>query len=1024
MLLLIKGARAPLLQFALLVPMMLPAACATDDASDDGTTSATGSATTGGESGLGTTGGGVGSSSDGADSSGGPSGPPAPDDTPPCDANLVGTAIPAAAYVSIVSNFSHSLPTEHLTGICPGLETIAGGTLEVRMYRPGLGIGLAWPEAAVPLVVHHHAGGRTYTDYDAIGNRLAELGYVVLSVRASASSTADGRKEAVACAMSWLASPDSQGGVGGAGLSDGDGGDTRLRCDAIMMGHSQGARAAARFVEDREDEQFSLYWFGFEPAALVGFAPVSTIEEVMTQEPWVPTLAFGAGFDGNAGNPVAFYDRNPPEEARLGVGGPGANEAPARELIWVQSASHFDFAGANPSLNAGIAAVVEYLPRFLQWQVQNDNEADNRRVLHFQTFPESLNNPSHHAGVDSYGDPGFRPCSAGNATGCNATVGCVWDTGSCTELDCNDTDHADPSDCEATVGCVDWDGGCVDRPALYGAYTVDTTAGAQVQAVEYFPSTGQATLGGSLSAVGQVSTGDVLADFMSDFTGTTSGHETEAMLVTWGPNAPSTPAGSVSLAEVNAAEVVGGASHLSFRIGNLATISDCGSTPTPASTEPLTIGVRLRSQDQENAVPTYFDTPLIPAQRSHTQFGSFCVEQTMTTVRIPMSAFCNDEALDPGQALDTSKIDQIDFFFDDHGIDRNVIIDTIEFTGHNLDYTDINGGLNICGLGSGAFACPATSTLAAAQTSCSGEPISGACPSADVVSTSVAIPESHDGTNPFDGWLVHAHPGVIADINNLSTSDLEFVQERCIRACESHWGDDPFVDANCDATGAFGTPYLVSTDSVGTWQAIPEAQLDGSDLFAGQSLAGSLHHDACLEFDEPDICRSTPARVTPAREPLGRGQEWEMTVTGSTWADSPAAAAEVDADMVGTIGYTHCTEGDGADCAFYIGSLHLELTEDLDLDLDCGAGTESHSITALDFDLVQPAMGIAEATTSYKAFPPRALIVEATGTADGLPIYTRGPIELPIFYQAGQGWALLQGAGGAYSSSTSRAAPG
>lgn len=47
-------------------------------------------------------------------------------------------------------------------------------------------------------------------------------------------------------------------------------------------------------------------------------------------------------------------------------------------------------------------------------------------------------------------------------------------------------------------------------------------------------------------------------------------------------------------------------------------------------------------------------------------------------------------------------------------------------------------------------------------------------------------------------------------------------------------------------------------------------------------------------------------------------------------------------------------------------------------------------------------------------FPPRGVVVEATGIVDGFPIYSRAPIESPIFYQAGVGWILLQGTGGSY----------
>ena len=101
-------------------------------------------------------------------------------------------------------------------------------------------------------------------------------------------------------------------------------------------------------------------------------------------------------------------------------------------------------------------------------------------------------------------------------------------------------------------------------------------------------------------------------------------------------------------------------------------------------------------------------------------------------------------------------------------------------------------------------------------------------------------------------------------------------------------------------------------------------------------------------------------------------------------------------------------------CPFYVGSMHLAPTETLTLPLSCNGMMEEHEITALSIDLVQPAMGIGEDGTSWKAFPPRALVVEATGEVDELPIYVRGPIELPIYYRAGEGWTLLVGEGGSY----------
>jgi hypothetical protein len=383
----------------------------------------------------------------------------------------------------------------------------------------------------------------------------------------------------------------------------------------------------------------------------------------------VPLLLFGAGFDGDTGAPVTVYDLTPVEEDRL-------LQSAARHLIWVQDAMHDSFGGVGPSngpsatAGAATAAVAEYLPRFLQWQLEGENVAENRRVLHFEEFPESLNDPGYHANADSYGELGFRDCSGLGEVACGITAGCFWDAGAmlptCIDLVC--AEHVAPPDCTTISGCVERDGGCVPRPAIYGAYTIDTMlADAFVERVEYFPSSGpETTLEGELVGVDQALTGDVLTDFMPEFMGTGTGHETSAMLVSWGFGG--TPEGSVSLVDLGIGENVAIATHLSFRIANL--LSDC----EPSTVDPVSVGVRLRNDPGQE--PAYIESPLAPVQRTHTPFGGSCAEQTMTTVRIPMSRFCQDETV----MLDTSAINEVEFFFDDHGIDRDVIIDSIEFT--------------------------------------------------------------------------------------------------------------------------------------------------------------------------------------------------------------------------------------------------------------------------------------------------------------------------------------------------------
>jgi dienelactone hydrolase len=987
---------------ALVMTTIISLACGDDGVAE---ADASGSSTSGtdstGADATGTT------TTDGVDSTGGDTTGgdliPNPPTNPLCNAEASGILIEGGPFVAAEpEEFEHFIAGDDNISICPGdlLLDLEGQNLRVRVYRPD-----EWPDGPVPFVVHHHGAGQTSEDYEYIGNRLAEEGYVFLSVTNDGAITGSAAEQAIACTMSWIGSTEPEGGAALFTFVDEEENvQSRLRCDAIIMGHSQGGNAARRFVRNRDTEFWSPYWFGFHPAAFVGLAPSFSDPEPLPPELAVPMLLFGAGFDGDTGVPVTIYDQTPVEEERL-------PQSPARHLVWVQDAMHDSFGGTGgmggpaATASAATAAVAEYLPRFLQWQLEGENIAENRRVLQFEEFPEPLNNPSHHDNADSYGELGFRDCSGLDDTACPATVGCFWDESAmpaiCIDLVC--ADHATPTDCAAMSGCVEWDGDCVPRPAIYGAYTIDTTtADTFVERVEYFPASEDpdTTLAGSLFDAGQAITGDVLTDFMPEFMGTGTGHETSAMLVSWGPG-ENTPEGSVSLMDLTFDEDVATATHISFRIANLVT--EC----EPSTTDPVSVGVRLRNDPGQD--PAYVDSPLAPVQRTHTPFGGSCAAQTMSTVRIPFSRFCQDDM------LDTSAINEIEFFFDDHDIDRDIIIDSIEFTRHPLDvFDDQTDTLNVCPLFSAVYACPATNTLVAEQTACSAEPISGACPGPDIVTTPVSIPWADDGGSGFAGWVIHASTGIIDDEESLSGSELEYLQARCVQACEDEWDDDPFIAANCDASGAFATPYLVTTPSVGTRQAIPIAQQDGSGLFTGQTLECSLHYSCCQSFDELGICPAAPARVTPARDRLGDGQEWELTLLGSTFADSSYAAEPVEAAMAGTIGYSFCTAGDGVDCPFYLGSIHLELTETLELELDCGESTEVHELTELAFDLVQPALGIGESGTSWKAFPPRAIVVEATGVADELPVYVRGPIELPIDYQAGEGWTQLQGEGGSY----------
>lgn len=456
------------------------------------------------------------------------------------------------------------------------------------------------------------------------------------------------------------------------------------------------------------------------------------------------------------------------------------------------------------------------------------------------------------------------------------------------------------------------------------------------------------------------------------------------MLVEYGPG-EAISEGSVTLEDATNGGVYNlyDATHLSFRVANVR-----GSGPP----HPLTLGVRLRSEGQDVGVTVpYTRTQLIPTQQEGVAHVN---ETTMTTVRLSMSELCASDE------LETSAIDAIDFYFDNHGLDRQVLIDTVEFT-----YTDDDLLEHACSFNSGMYACPTTGTFEADLTTCGGEPISGVCQVGDILTDTVDPPEVFDGSSNIDGWLVHVGTGIIDDPMNPTSSELAYIQDRCLQACEDEWQDDPDIRPNCSDTGALGTAYLVSSPSFGSRQAIPSAERDGSGIFAGESLSCDLHSDCCLEFDE-DLCTAAPARVTPQAQPLGTHEEFRVIVNSSqSEVESTSGMTNDTASLNGEVGYSFCRDGNAsAPCPFYVGSVHLEANSSLDVDVECPDGSlETITIDDLEVDLAQPAMGIDESGTTDKGFPARSLVLDASFEVATQAYTIRGLNEVPVLVSAGPG---------------------
>lgn len=1043
------GLRTLLIGIIALVAAGTTSAGCADDATSPGGGS-TGSDSSGGNSTSTATGdsGDDAADSTGSGSDGGGQTPPVPPTQPPCDDSQNWQPISGGPYTLFreepfrggpapVPSYSYTLPTPSDSGICPDLETLEGENLDIIVYRPDADGEGAWPSEPLPLVIHHHGQDQSQGGYEYLGELLAERGYVFLDVTTGgAIETID---ETIACTLAWL---NASGPQGGAQLfTTGMGSGSRLRCGGVtIMGHSEGAGRAHTFVRNRDADnlsdagfsaRFPPYVFGFTIGAYVGMAPSSPTAD-LPPEVALPVLVFGAGADDDAGGAAkSAYDRSPREEVRGSL-------APPRNFIWVPT-SHDAFGGVVPypeaDSNPGSAAVSEYLPRFLQSHIEGDNIEENRRILQFETFPEPLNDPDLYVGATAevkatgYGAHGHYLCrgvpeaDCANVTGCfwndsvatplcasnicgvqsqgtcNGTTGCFWDGGSCVDFDCEL--HVS-SNCEETAGCVDWNGGCVNRPPIYGAYTPDArpVAGESpnwAEAAVLFEDEDASCSGLDTS----FPTSQVTCGFATDLATQVdlrSGHNTDAMLVEWGDGA-ATEDGTVSVVGINSASPVG-ATHISFRVASLQ-VPTSGPPPIgqactdEGEVHPLTLGVLLRSEGQELSVDpaNYVQTPLIPAQ----QAGHYsCPQATMTTVRIPMSEFCN------GDGLETDKITAIDFSFDDpdnFSLQRRAFLDSIEFT-----YTDGDEALACSGF-SGMYACPATATFDAELTTCGGEPVSGVCQVGDIMTGTVDPPEVFDGTSNIDGWLIHVGTGIIDDPMSPTSSELAYIQDRCLQACEDEWQDDPDIRPNCSDTGALGTAYLVSSPSLGSRQAIPTAERDGSGIFTGESLSCSLHGDCCFEFDE-DLCTAAPDRVTPQMQPLGTNEEFRVLVNPSqSQVESTSGMTTDTATLDGEIGYSFCRDGNASTaCPFYVGSVHPEANSSLDVDVECPDGSlETITIDNLEVDLAQPAMGIDETGTNSKGFPTRSLVLDATFEVATQPYTIRGLNEVPVIVSAGVG---------------------
>ncbi len=436
--------------------------------------------------------------------------------------------------------------------------------------------------------------------------------------------------------------------------------------------------------------------------------------------------------------------------------------------------------------------------------------------------------------------------------------------------------------------------------------------------------------------------------------------------------------------------------HISLRIGNYvedATGCDSGYAP-----DEFTVTAELEDDDGMGEHVISLGTFVESDQR---QLSSCHSAQFAQTVRVPLARLCEEGMVSIGAAK------AILLHFDNPSMEHTAIVDSIELT------RDPAGASTIATCsqedppepcpdspGSG-WNCEAKSSLDVTETSCSDAPQWNGCDPGDVDENPVDLPEVDDGqSGTFPGWVANIPKGWIQDPQNPTQDEIDDIKARCVAACELEWSDNPNVEAECEAAN-FETPTLRETPAIPVRARIPNADADGSGLFTRESLACDLRTDCCEQFDE-DLCAARPGdRATTASAPLGRGEEWVVSLEGAMKADSSYATATAEADLVGLMGYSFCAAGNDDDpCPFYVGSFELDLTESLELELECDSQQVAHEIEALSIQLVQPAFGIQQEDTSSIGLPRGALLLDADLIIDGLHYRTVSSTEHALYLEA------------------------
>jgi hypothetical protein len=455
-----------------------------------------------------------------ADSLGGTEGPQLPPTSLECFGTVNGPhqgapfAV-ATAYIPLLD------PEIDIREICPN----ATGALIANsvIYYPT--VDDDWPEERVPLLVFTHGRGQYAEKYAYLFTAVAAMGVAVISVESMPTTSEWVREQSIACALSW------------AGWDDPDGGyalfEDHLTCDLIVGGHSNGGQAAWQFLRDRAPSaSLSPYWFNFLPRAFFTFGTrhdAPPAPETLSPTYAAPYYALLGALDNDTRHDaITQYDSTPLEEEA------GAS---LKIIHIVHDTSHNDVGGIDPApvvaTNQAQLAALDYLTRFIDWQVFDNNVEENRRVLLLEQFSADLVDSALWTNANGYGQlTGGAACASSDTPElCAERAGCIWNGAT---LECEDflCEATPPVECDARWACA-WDDAndeCVDRPMIFANVTLGQTDTPR-QRFQTFPDT-STVLQASPSLLGQYLVGPA-TDLDDDLEQLTY-HNTILLRVDWG----------------------------------------------------------------------------------------------------------------------------------------------------------------------------------------------------------------------------------------------------------------------------------------------------------------------------------------------------------------------------------------------------------------------------------------------------------------------------------------------------------